>query len=296
MAKVPGQSSENSIEGYSYEHIESIANFLLSKTEHRPTIGIICGSGLGSLADLIGGSKEFQYKDIPDFPVSTVPGHSGKLVLGNLEGKTVICMQGRFHPYEGYPLWKCAMPVRLMKLLGVKTLIVTNAAGGVNPNFKAGDIMIIRDHINFPGLGGDNPLKGRNDERWGPRFPAMSNAYDRDLRELAKKIANEELSLWPFLREGVYCMLGGPNFESVAEINMLRVLGADACGMSTAHEVIVARHCGLRVFGLSLISNVCISNYDTHQVANHEEVLETGQKRKKDLEKLVRALIKKMDA
>lgn len=296
MAKVPGQSSEKNVEGYSYEHIESIANFLLSKTEHRPAIGIICGSGLGSLADLLENSKQFQYKDIPDFPVSTVPGHSGKLVFGKLEGKTVMCMQGRFHAYEGYPLWKCAMPVRLMKLLGVKTLIVTNAAGGVNPNFKAGDIMIIKDQINFPGLGGDSPLKGRNDERWGPRFPPMSNAYDFKLRELAKKIANEQLGLWPHLREGVYCMVGGPNFESVAEINMLRVCGADACGMSTAHEVIVARHCGMRVFGMSLISNVCISDYDTEQVANHEEVLATGEARKKDLEKLVKALIKQMDA
>ncbi|XP_029838052.1 purine nucleoside phosphorylase isoform X1 [Ixodes scapularis] len=296
MAKVPGQSFEKSVEGYSYEHIESIANFLLSKTEHRPVIGVICGSGLGSLADLLVNSTQFHYKDIPDFPVSTVPGHSGKLVFGKLEGKTVMCMQGRFHAYEGYPLWKCAMPVRLMKLIGVKTLIVTNAAGGINTSFKAGDIMIIKDHINFPGLGGDNPLKGRNDDRWGPRFPAMSTAYDVKLRELAKKIGNEELGMWSYLREGVYCMLGGPNFESVAEVNMLRICGADACGMSTAHEVIVARHCGMRVFGLSLISNVCISSYDDQQIANHEEVLATGESRKKDMEKLVRAMVKRMDA
>ncbi|XP_064467540.1 purine nucleoside phosphorylase-like isoform X2 [Ornithodoros turicata] len=282
-------------ENYSYEHIESIANFLLSKTKHRPAIGIICGSGLGSLADLLQESEHFQYKDIPDFPVSTVVGHSGKLVFGKLEGKTVVCMQGRFHAYEGYPLWKCAMPVRLMKLIGVSTLIVTNAAGGVNPKFKAGDIMIIKDHINFPGLAGDNPLRGKNDERWGTRFPAMSNAYDPKLRQLARKIATEELGMGSFIHEGVYTMLGGPNFESVAEVNMLRVLGADATGMSTAHEVIVARHCGMRVFGLSLISNECVACYDGCELANHEEVLAVGKARCKDMERLVKTMINRMD-
>lgn len=278
---------------YTYEHMEKIAETIKSKTKHRPKVLIICGSGLSTLGDVVEDRELVDYKDIPDFPQSTVQGHQGRFVFGKLGGKVVVCMQGRFHPYEGYPLWKCAMPVRLMKLLGVEVLVVTNAAGGVNAGYKCGDIMLIKDQINFPGLAGRNPLNGRNDERWGPRFPAMNDAYCPKLRELAKKVA-DEMGAKDFFREGVYCMLGGPNFETVAEIRMLRVIGADACGMSTAHEVITAAHCGLRTVGLSLISNECVASYDTKEFANHAEVLEAGAKRRATLQTLVTKLIEKI--
>jgi len=279
---------------YSYDHMKKIAEVIISKTKHRPTVLIICGSGLSSLGDVVEDREVVNYKDIPDFPLSTVKGHAGRFVFGKQGGKTVVCMQGRFHPYEGYPLWRCSMPVRLMKLIGVKYLIVTNAAGGVNPNFKTGDIMIIKDHINLLGLAGNNPLNGPNDEKWGPRFPAMNDSYCPKLRKLAKEIALE-VGAKNFIREGVYCSLGGPNFETVAEIRMLRIVGGDACGMSTAHEVITAAHCGMKTLGLSLISNECVADYDVTVFANHEEVLETGEKRKKTLQDLVTKLISKMN-
>ncbi|XP_071038038.1 purine nucleoside phosphorylase isoform X3 [Parasteatoda tepidariorum] len=275
---------------YSYEAMESLTNYLLERTKHRPLVGVICGSGMGGLADMLEDSESFPYNEIPGFPTSTVAGHKGRLVFGNLKGVPTVCMQGRFHVYEGYSLWKCAMPVRVMKLIGVKTLIVTNAAGGLNPNFKIGDIMLIKDHINFPGFAGDNPLRGRNDERWGPRFPAINNAYDLKLRNLARGIANE-LGLGNFMREGVYAMVGGPSYETVSELRALRTLGADAVGMSTAHEVIAAKHCGLRVFGLSLITNECVMDYDVQRSANHAEVLDTSNRRKADLEKLITNLV-----
>lgn len=208
-----------------------IADFLKAKTKHRPSIGIICGSGLSSLADLLEEKDIIKYEDIPRFPRSTVKGHSGQLVFGKLSGKVVVCMQGRIHPYEGHPMWKCAMPVRLMKLCGASILVVTNAAGGLNPNLKTGDIMLIKDHINFPGLAGNHPLRGVNDDRWGPRFPNMNCAYDPQLLKLAREAALE-VEAGNFLKEGVYCMLGGPSFETVAEVKMLRLLGADCAGES----------------------------------------------------------------
>ncbi|GFQ66317.1 purine nucleoside phosphorylase [Trichonephila clavata] len=275
---------------YSYESMESLTNYLLKRTKHRPMVGVICGSGMGGLADMLEDKESFPYHEIPGFPTSTVPGHKGRLVFGILKGVSTVCMQGRFHVYEGYSLWKCAMPVRVMKLIGVRTLIVTNAAGGLNPDFRIGDIMIIKDHINFPGFAGDNPLRGRNDDRWGPRFPAINNAYDLHLRKVAKDIAHD-LGLGDYLREGVYAMVGGPSYETVSELRALRTLGADAVGMSTAHEVIAAKHCGLRVFGLSLITNECVMEYDVQRSANHAEVLETSNRRKTDLEKLVTNLV-----
>lgn len=278
---------------YSYESIQEMTQFLLKRTKHRPMVGIICGSGMGGLADMLEDKEMFAYSDIPNFPTSTVPGHKGRLIFGVLKGVPTVCMQGRFHVYEGYSLWKCAMPVRVMKLIGVQTLIVTNAAGGLNPDFSVGDVMLIKDHINFPGFAGDNPLRGRNDERWGPRFPAINNAYDQKLRNLARKIANE-LGFGSAVQEGVYAMVGGPSYETVSELRALRVLGADAVGMSTAHEVIAAKHCGLRVFGLSLITNMCVMDYDVERSANHAEVLETSERRKHDLEELVSRMVEKI--
>lgn len=235
----------------------------------------------------------FNYTDIPNFPQSTVVGHAGKLVFGTLAGVSCVVMQGRFHMYEGYPLWKVTFPVRIFHLLGARTLIVTNAAGGLNRGYQVGDIMVIRDHINMPGLAGINPLSGLNDERFGPRFPAMSDAYDEQLRSLALTVG-KELGYGPSLHEGVYCTLGGPNFETIAECRFLQQLGADAVGMSTVPEVLVARHCGLRVFGFSLITNKSVLEYGTQEKANHAEVLEAGRQAAVKLERLVSLLLERM--
>ncbi|RWS24202.1 Purine nucleoside phosphorylase-like protein [Leptotrombidium deliense] len=277
---------------YEYEKVEEISNYLLERTKHRPKLGIICGSGLGGLADRLDEKDVFAYETIPHFPVSTVVGHSGCLVFGSIKGVSAVCMKGRFHPYEGYAAWKCAMPVRVMKLLGVNTLIVTNAAGGINATFGVGDIMVIRDHINFPGLSGTNPLVGPNDERWGSRFPPLNKAYDPQLIKLVESCA-AELGLSDIMREGVYCMVGGPSYETVAEIRALHILGADAVGMSTVNEVIFAHHCHMRVIGLSLITNKCVMTWDSKDEANHEEVLQTGKSRAKDLENLVSLIVER---
>lgn len=217
-------------------------------------------------------------------------GHVGKLVFGYLCGVPVVCMKGRFHYYEGYPLWKCAMPVRVMKLLGVSYLIATNAAGGLNSKYNVGDIMLVKDHINIMGFAGNNPLQGPNDERFGPRFPPMNKAYDKDLLINAKKIA-EDIEIDDTIHEGVYACLGGPNFETVAELRMLKMLGVDAVGMSTVHEVITAIHCNMSVIAFSLITNACITDYDNHNEANHEEVIDVGKVKQKDLMRFTEKII-----
>ncbi|KAF3689155.1 Purine nucleoside phosphorylase [Channa argus] len=278
---------------YTYEEYKETADWLLTHTEQRPKVAIICGSGLGSLADLLDDKKVFDYKDIPRFPTSTVAGHGGHLVFGKLQACDCVCMQGRFHFYEGYNIHTVAFPVRVFFLLGVKTLIVTNAAGGLHDSYKVGDIMLIKDHINMPGFAGQNPLCGHNDERFGARFPCMSDAYDCELRTLAKKTAKEQ-GCDSFLQEGVYCMLAGPTYETIAECRVLQNLGADAVGMSTVPEVVVARHCGLRVLGLSLITNKVVTDYESKEKANHEEVLKTTQHRTNDLQKLVSNIIAKI--
>ncbi|XP_042575053.1 purine nucleoside phosphorylase-like [Cyprinus carpio] len=234
-----------------------------------------------------------KYSDIPSFPQSTVHGHAGQLVFGTLKGTPCVCMQGRFHLYEGYPIQKTTMPIRVFKLMGVETVILTNAAGGLNPDFTVGDIMVIKDHINIPGFAGNNPLVGANDERFGERFPRMSDAYDRGLQQLAHAFA-AELDYSSFMHEGVYSVLGGPSFETIAECRMLRSLGADAVGMSTVHEVIVARHCGMRVVALSLITNQAVMDYDSEKKANHQEVLQTGKLRAQQMENLVSTMISRM--
>ncbi|CAK1586204.1 unnamed protein product [Parnassius mnemosyne] len=282
----------NGTNGYSYETLQETANFLLSRTSIRPCIGVICGSGMGSLAENIDDPVCIPYEEIPNFPISTVEGHHGRLVFGWLNGIPVVAMQGRFHYYEGYPLWKCCLPVRVMKLIGVKTLIATNAAGGLNPNYKIGDIMIVKDHINMMGFAGNNPLHGPNDERFGPRFPPMNKAYNHKYRSIAKELA-KELNIENMVREGVYTCLGGPNFETVAELNMLKMVGVDAVGMSTVHEVIIARHCDMKVFALSLITNECVTSYDKDDEANHEEVLDVGRMRQDILRKYVSKLVAK---
>lgn len=245
---------------------------------------------LGALAETLDDPIKIPYAQIPHFPASTVAGHMGQLVFGYLKGVPVVCMQGRFHYYEGYPLWKCAMPVRVMKLVGATHLIATNAAGGLNPDYKVGDVMMVRDHINIMGFAGNNPLQGPNDERFGPRFPPMNKAYDRGLIKKARAIG-KKLGITDKLHEGVYTCLGGPNFETVAELRMLQMLGVDAVGMSTVHEVITARHCDLTVFAFSLITNACVTCYDSHEEANHEEVMDVGKLRQGMLKEFVSELV-----
>lgn len=250
-------------------NMQTAAKSILEKTKYKPEIGLILGSGLGSLADSIENPEFYNYEDLPHFPLSTVEGHAGRLVIGMLNGKCVIAMQGRFHYYEGYSYNEVTFPVRVMKLLGVDTLIVTNAAGAVNTNFKPGDLMLITDHIN---LSGDNPLIGTNIDELGPRFPDMSTAYSTDLRakalELSKKLNID-------LKQGVYAMMSGPTYETPAEVRMVRILGGDAVGMSTAPEVIIANHCGMKVLGISCMTNMAAGILD--QPLNHEEVIETSK-------------------
>ncbi|KAK6630853.1 hypothetical protein RUM44_003023 [Polyplax serrata] len=278
---------------YSYEMIQSMADYLLKRVRSRPKIGIICGSGLGPLGDQLKESQCFQYEDIPHFPVSTVKGHAGRLIFGKLDHIDVMCLQGRFHCYEGYPLWKCAMPVRLMKIIGITHLIVTNAAGGLNPNYNVGDIMIIKDHINIMGFAGNSALNGPNDERFGPRFPAINRAYDAGIRSYAKEIALK-LGTLGTVHEGIYACLGGPNYETIAELRMLRQNGVDAVGMSTIPEVITAKHCGMTVFAFSLITNACVLEYEDKQEANHEEVVEIGKLKEKVLINFVSNIVHKI--
>jgi purine-nucleoside phosphorylase len=262
-------------QSYTYDDIQTTVNFLEENTTYRPKIGIICGSGLGSLANSLTETKCFPYKTIPNFPVSTVTGHEGQLVFGLLDGVPVMCMQGRFHYYEGYPICRCAMPIRVMKMIGIDYLIATNAAGGLNENYNVGDIMIIKDHINLLGFAGVNPLRGPNDDRFGPRFPAVSRAYDRNLRAAAINIG-KEMGIEDRLHEGVYSCIGGPNYETVAELKAMKTLGIDAIGMSTAYEVIVACHSYMTVFAFSLITNKCVTSYE-EPMANHEEVMQVGK-------------------
>lgn len=240
----------------------------------QPHIAIVLGSGLGALADEVLDAVIIDYRDIPHFPLSTIPGHMGRLVIGHLQGKPVLIMQGRTHYYEGYSMQQVTLPIRVFRRLGVETLILTNAAGGVNLRYKAGDIMLITDHINLVGMAGLNPLRGPHDPALGPRFLDMSKAYDRELRQLAEQVAAE--AGIP-LHRGVYMCLAGPTFETPADIRFLRLIGADAVGMSTVPETIVARHGGMRVLGFSGISNVAIDEVDAEGEASHEEVLEAGK-------------------
>lgn len=270
----------------SFEKIEKAASFLKEKYEETPQIGLILGSGLGVLADEIENPVKIPYNEIPDFPVSTVEGHAGQLVFGLLNGIHVVAMQGRFHYYEGYSFEKVTFPVRVMKELGIEQLIVTNAAGGVNESFSPGDLMLISDHINNMG---SNPLIGPNDSRLGVRFPDMSEAYSAELRQLAREIAAK---LGLNIQEGVYVGNTGPTYETPAEVRMLRSLGGDAVGMSTVPEVIVARHAGMKVLGISCISNMAAGILD--QPLNHEEVIETTEKVKADFLSYVKALVQEL--
>ncbi len=259
-------------EYFTLEEIDQAARIVGKRTAHGPKVGLILGSGLGGLAELVEQADFIPYQDIPFWPRSTVEGHQGRLVIGQLMGAPVIVQQGRAHFYEGYSMAEVTLPVRVMKRLGVETLIVTNAAGAINPEFAPGDVMLITDHISLAGMTGFNPLRGPNLEAFGPRFPDMSQAYDRALMDLARKSAKRNGVV---LREGVYIGLAGPSFETPADLRFLRTIGADAVGMSTVPEVIVARHADMRVLGLSGISNK--ANLDGSTQTTHAEVVQAGR-------------------
>ncbi len=269
-----------------YEKIKETAKWLKSKMTTRPTTAIILGTGLGQLASEIRDSYFFHYKDIPNFPLSTVEGHSGKLIFGKLGNKDIMAMEGRFHFYEGYSMKEVTFPIRVMKELGINTLFVSNAAGGMNPNFKIGDLMIITDHINlFP----EHPLRGKNFPG-GPRFPDMHEAYDKALIAKAKDIAKEKSIR---IVEGVYVGVQGPTFETPAEYKMYHRLGGDAVGMSTVPEVIVAVHSGIKTFGISVITDLGIE--DKIVTVSHEEVQKAANASQPLMTEIMREMINRVD-
>jgi purine-nucleoside phosphorylase len=266
-----------------FEQIQEARTAIEGRWKGKPTIGIILGTGLGALAKEIKSEATIPYGDLPGFPQSTVLGHAGELVCGKYAGKTVVAMSGRFHGYEGYPLWQITFPVRVMKALGCGVLIVSNACGGLNPQFAKGDIMAIADHIN---LMGDNPLIGPNDDRLGDRFPDMSEPYDKGLLALARRSALEEKIV---CHQGVYVAVTGPNLETRAEYRYLRTIGADVVGMSTAPEVIVAVHCKMKALGFSVITDMCMP--DALKPVSHEEIVAVANEAEKKLSRLVRRVV-----
>jgi purine-nucleoside phosphorylase len=275
--------------------MESFKNKVLEATEfvkaripHRPQIGLQIGTGLGDSAESIEEVITIDYKDIPHFAVSTVPTHHGRLLCGNMAGKAVIVMQGRFHYYEGYSMQQITLPVRVMQLLGVKTLIVSNAAGGINPGFDVGDIMVFTDHIN---LTGNNPLIGPNVDEWGPRFPDMSQVYDRSLIKLAEEAALENNIR---VQKGVYVGLAGPSLETGAEIRFLKTIGVDAVGLSTIPEVIAAVHGGMTILGLSVITNMNIP--DDFKPARVEDIIAAAEQTAPSLQAIIRGVLEKLPA
>ncbi len=271
------------------EQIDENTNAIRARIQIQPRVGIILGSGLGSLGESVENASYIPYQELPSWPVSTVYGHQGRLVIGNLEGKDVIIMQGRAHFYEGYSIALIGLPVRVMQRLEVQTLIVTNAAGAVNPEYNPGELMLITDHLNLIGMAGNSPLRGPNLDEFGPRFPDMSQAYDPTLGDLARQVAAENHIT---LHEGVYVCLAGPSFETPADLRFLRMIGADAVGMSTVPEVTVARHGNLRVLGISGISNK--ANLDGKTITTHEEVLEAGKVIVPKLATLIRGVLRRL--
>lgn len=271
---------------YNYDYFKKSAEYILSKVDFKPEIAIILGSSLGILAEEIENPVIIDYEDIPNFLVTTVDSHAGRLILGELSGKKLVCMSGRFHYYEGYDFEQLVVPIRVFHLLGVKSVIITNAAGAVNTSYHPGDVMIIKDHIKIMG---HSPVRGKNIEEFGPRFFDMSNAYDSEYRQLTRRKAKE---LGMKIREGIYFYCSGPQFETPAEINAIRVLGGDAVGMSTVTESITAAHCGMRVLGFSLITNMAAGILD--QVITTEEVDETANKASSEFKALLREIIREM--
>jgi purine-nucleoside phosphorylase len=277
------------LEHVTMEQIDQTAGVIRSHIALEPRVGIILGSGLGPLAESVEKPTIIPYKELPSWPVSTVHGHQGQLVIGSLEDQPVIVMQGRAHFYEGYSMPQVGLPVRVMQRLGARILIVTNAAGAVNPDFVPGDPMLITDHLNLIGMAGNSPLRGPNLDEFGERFPDMSRAYDRELGDLARQSAEQK---GIHMNEGIYVCLAGPSFETPADLRFLRAVGADAVGMSTVPEVTVARHGGMRVLGISGISNK--ANLDGNTITTHEEVLEAGKVIVPKLTTIIREVLRRL--
>lgn len=276
---------------HTLEEYQTAADFIRRRSQHQPQVGLVLGSGLSPLAESIASADFLAYDQIPHFPVSTVVGHAGRLVIGELAGVSVCAMQGRIHFYEGYSQAQVTFPIRVMRLLGIHTLILTNAAGGINPSFQVGDLMVIDDHINFMGLVGFNPLYGPNIDAFGSRFPSMTDVYSPALRALVDRVAAQQGET---LRHGIYGALSGPTFETPAEVRLLRALGVDAVGMSTAPEATVARHAGMSVLGVSTITNTAVDILDSDAETSHEEVLETGKAVVPRLTQLIMGMLAEM--
>jgi len=282
----PAGMQEDEVALHTLENVEETVAVLRERFDRAADVAIILGTGLGRLAQEIATEAAIDYADLPHFPLSTVESHAGRLLCGTLGGKTVVAMQGRFHRYEGYSLQQVTFPVRVLRALGARTLVVSNACGGMHPLWSPGDLMLIADHIN---LIGDNPLVGPNDERLGPRFPDMSAAYDEELRGLAREVALERRIP---LREGVYVAVAGPNLETRAEYRFLRAIGSDVVGMSTVPEVIVAVHAGMRVLGLSIITDSCLP--DALAPATVEQIISVANAAEPKLTELVRGVLEKL--
>lgn len=269
-----------------YEKIQETADFIKGKTRLNPKVAIVLGTGLGNLAEKIEVESSLKYQDIPNFPVSTVSGHKGQLIFGHLNGKEVLAMQGRFHYYEGYSMQEVIFPIRVMKFLGIENLLLSNASGGMNPYFEIGDLMIIEDHIN---LMGDNPLIGKNDDRLGPRFPDMSEPYNHELIDMVKSIARKHDIRY---HTGVYAGVSGPTFETPAEYKYIRILGADAVGMSTVPENIAAHHMGIKVFAISVITDLGVEGQIVE--ISHEEVIQAATAAEPKLTKIMSELVESL--
>ena len=284
-ASAPEQTAANL---HTLERVEEAAAAVRESFDRQPDVAIILGTGLGRLGAEVKKSAAIDYADIPYFPLSTVESHTGRLLCGSLAGKTVVAMQGRFHRYEGYSLQQVTFPVRVLRALGARTLVVSNACGGMHPLWEAGDLMLIADHIN---LLGDNPLVGPNDDRLGPRFPDMSDAYNAELRSVARAVALERGIT---LREGVYVAVSGPNLKTRAEYRFLRAIGADVVGMSTVPEVIVAVHAGMRVLGLSIITDMCLP--DNLEPATVEQIIAVANSAEPQLTQLVTGVLERLES
>jgi purine-nucleoside phosphorylase len=277
-------------EFFTFEEIDLAAKAVQKKLHYKPRVGLVLGSGLGDMADTIENPDIIPFKDIPNWPEATAPGHVGRLVVGKLEGQDVLVLQGRLHYYEGYSMQEVTLPIRVMQRLGIEIIVLTNAAGGVNQKFSAGDVMLITDHIGMVTMTGLNPLRGPNLDQFGVRFPDVSQVYDRKLQDLARKAA--KAANVP-MQEGVYCNLSGPSFETPADLRFLNVIGADAVGMSTVPEAIVAVQGHTRVLGLSGISNK--ASLDGSTITTGEEVLEAGKVLVPKMEKIIRGFLRNLD-
>lgn len=286
----------NEYEASQLEMVQEAVNFIRSRLPkgYPPVeVGVVCGSGCGGIAEALVDGHAIQFEDIPHFIKVTVTGHKGLMHVGTLRGKKAVLLQGRFHAYEGHDCGQAAFPIRVMKLLGATKVILTMATGGLNQDYRLGDLVIVKDHISFPVLAGESPLRGPNDNRMGPRFVAQNNAYDRDLRKLAKNVA-EKLGM-DFVREGIYIQTMGPNFETPIECRFLRMIGGDVVGMSNSHEVLVARHMDVKILSISLICNMCIMDVDDEAVTDHGKILETSGARGNDLRQFVSEIVAQLD-